>query len=225
MEIVEAVQEEVVKVVEVTAVKGDKNMKKVKKILLLSSCGALGAGVSGFLTLLVVLINEAVRSVYEPMAFYFAIATIGIQGLCFVPLGASIGLSIVYSSATLQTQKRRLIISSGIGGGLYGVFSFFAEIGSTPGLVLFCISLASSIEKALGSVKKAARVAFVFIGNIFLLWILLRSGDTFFMFVMTVFDPLRSIMARGAYNIIYLMAAFYFLNLTLLVALWDEINI
>ncbi|MBI5756807.1 MAG: hypothetical protein HZA12_07775 [Nitrospirae bacterium] len=197
---------------------GEKAIKKIGRIITLSLLGGFGAGISGFLVFVsLTLIREKMaKSLLGPIL---------IQGLCFVPLGACIGLSITYCNKTFQHQRRKIILGSSIGGALYGIFNFFSLEGVWLGLILFCICLAGSIEKVLGLKKQAVKTVFAFLGNFFILFFLVRyMGETGTTIIMSVLDPLRWIGLGGTYNIIWLILVFYFLNFSILAALWGEIG-
>lgn len=224
---VEEAAEMAVQVVnEIMTILGSERIRKVNKILLLSLWGAFGAGLSALLALVVFIFLEKVPVISQLLRIGMLwLLWVMIHGLCFIPLGAFIGLSVAYCIKALQDQRKKLILGCSIGGALYGVFNFFSLEGILVGLILFGIFLSGSIGIALCSKKGAAKTAFAFFINIVILYILLRYvGDIGFNIVMSFADPLRWIGVVGTYNIIWLILVFYFMNFSILAALWGEIG-
>ena len=142
------------------------------------------------------------------------------SGLCFLPLGYGLGLSIACWISRLHPDIWRLPLAVGLGGALYGAVSFLSTAGAIVGLGLLAIVLAASVGVELRSVTRATTVGVAVLFLILACVQLWRLGDATFLFMMSVFDPTRTIAVVGLKGIAPIVIVFYGVNLIVLVALW-----
>jgi hypothetical protein len=179
----------------------------IKKAISLSFFGAFGACISGLLILIAL-----VPAKYELSISSMALA----QGLCFIPAGVFLGLSISYYGDISFLQGTKVFIITGIGGVLYGSFSTFPMAGSILGLLLLCCSVASSIGLINKSLKRGMTAVLAFLGTVVVFFFMLSNLDFGYGIVMPLFDPLRLIYVQKLSSIFWLAVTFYVLNLSIL---------
>jgi hypothetical protein len=189
---------------------------RLGKTLFYSLLGALGASVSG------VFVNWGLIPLMQAgtLGLYLAL----VQGLVFLPLGTSLGLSAMLCIGAPGPLRKVIMVHAGIGGILYGVFSFFSIGGAVLGLILFGVNMSVGIGRAFNSLRLAVLQGLVFLLSVAILVLLLRSGDWAFVPVMSAFDPLRTMNAAGLQSMGWLVIVGYILNLGVLVALWEKIR-
>src|ERR687887_2312569 len=98
--------------------------KKIRKVTIISFLGGLGGGLSG-------------------ACLYYGLLSLGaqslttlilIEGLCFVPIGACMGLSISLCNASVQSHMSKIVIAGSVAGFIYGGLAVFSIFGSLLGI-------------------------------------------------------------------------------------------
>ncbi len=176
--------------------------------------GALGAGVSGLLVYLA-LVPFARAGV---AALFFWLPA---QGLCFVPLGAAMGLSLIFHSSALHQHKVKVILVCSMGGAVYGALSFFSVAGAVLGLALFSVCLTVPVAMS-RSMRRVVQSGFASLALILVLVLSMKLGDRAFLYALGILDPIRTLSAVGLYGIVPLSTGFYLYNLISLLATGRE---
>lgn len=185
--------------------------QSIRRVFALACLGAIGAGLGGVL-IYVIHFNFASR--LDSLPFWIVM-----QGLCFIPLGAAVGLSAASYREVAHADTKRLILGMAIGGGLYGSAGFLSVPGGVIGLLLFTLSAAASVGLCLGSLTRGLRVGLVGLIFIAVLVSSLFVSDRAAFFLWTLFTPAIGMRALGARSLIGLILGFYAFNLILLLTL------
>ena len=168
---------------------------------MLSFWGAIGAGISG--------ISVYVFSQSESSPALSLPGLILIQGLCFAPFGAFLGLSISYSGKRFTDQKAKTTLWGSIGGFGFGGASVFSILGGAIGLVFLGLCLAAATG--------LFRVAFAYLAIVVALFVLILTWDAAIKFALPLLYPGAAINLAPAASIIRLITYGYVLNCAALV--------
>lgn len=184
----------------------------IKRIVLVSLLGALGGVLSG--ACLYYLLHPGVQGV---------VSLIVVEGLCFVPLGACIGLSLSCSGESSRTEKLKMLIGGTVAGFVYGALAVFSVFGGLLGLLFFGIVLAIVTANVLSSTRNSTRIAVVFGSIAVMLYAVLWVGDEPAKVVTKFLYPTFGMAVAKEQGIIWLSLVGYLLDAVVLITMWDRI--
>jgi hypothetical protein len=185
--------------------------QSITGVVALACLGATGAALGGAL-IYVIHLNFASR--VDSLPFWIVM-----QGLCFIGLGAGVGLSVARYRQVVSVDTRGLVFGMAIGGGLYGAASFLSIPGGVIGLLLFALSVAASVVFCLGSKTLGLMVGLVSLVFIALLVLCLFVSDQAAFFLWALFTPTIGMRSLGWPSVIGLILGFYVFNVIVLLIL------
>ncbi len=186
---------------------------KYRKLLTIPFVVAIGAGLSGLCIYYGLL-------AFKPQPLAVLVVS---ESVCFVPLGAAIGLAISFCNRKMQTQRAKIVSAGALAGLIYGGLAVFALLGSLLGIICFGIVFGIAVGKLTGSVGSGNRIALGFVGlAVGLYALMITGGDDMGKFIMMVLYPGGAVTVYGAYSLVWFVIIGYIVGIVVSVSLWDE---
>lgn len=184
----------------------------IRRIVFRALLGAFGGALSG--ACLYSFLHSGMHAVGEQIV---------VQGLCFMPLGACIGLSFSCCGGSLRAEKLKMLIGGSIAGFVYGALAVFSVFGGLLGLLFSGIVLAVITANVLSSARNGSRIAVVFAAIVVMLYAVMWIGDEPAKVVTKFLYPAFGMAMVKEQSISWLSLIGYLLNATLLGTMWDKI--
>ncbi len=195
----------------------NENMGKIKyqKLLTVPFVVAIGAGLSGLCIYYGLL-------PWKPQCLAVLIVS---ESVCFVPLGAAIGLAISFCNRKIQTQRGKIVSAGALAGFIYGGLAVFSYLGSLVGIICFGIVFGIAVGKLTGSVGSGSRIALGFVGLVVGLYaLMITGGDDMGKFIMMVLYPGIATSIYGAYSLVWFVIIGYIVGVVVIGTFWNEID-